>query len=218
MMHVNKGVIGIRVDAAREVILDGVEVKNLTNLALLGSELCSSIDENGTVVYQDHPKTSEQLSDEYGGAYTRGISIASSRKVRMVYSGIHDVTSLHGTAIGIDFIENTDDATINFSEVIGVHAATAFADLESQENVVGSPLTIEEIYKGPTALPLAIGFRVGPEAEEIYFNAETFADDLTSPYEAHDFFPKWADNTPEEPEPQESTEVVGAVEAVGGAP
>ncbi|CAM9396673.1 unnamed protein product, partial [Chrysoparadoxa australica] len=143
---------------------------------------CSSVDENGTALYQTHPKTSAQLFDEYGGAYTRGISISSSSDVLLVSTSLEGIDSAHGTSIGVDLLSDTSDVDIKFTSIKGVRAAFA-----ASEATFSSETELRKEYAGPTQLPLAVGFNLGPRTADVVFDSESSAENLSSPYRTATF-------------------------------
>lgn len=143
MFHVNKGVIGFKLDAAVNVKVQNSSVDGLVNLGGVGSQLCGDY-----LKGKSHP---EATLLGYGGAKARGFTFAGSRKVNVTGALVSRVEAVAGTAIGIDVMTNARNVTISRSKVYGVKAG-----LGGGNN-----------YTGPNEVPTAIGVRIGGSVRKV---------------------------------------------------
>lgn len=141
MFHVNKGVIGFKMDAARNVVLANTTVRDLVNHGREGSERCG--DYSGA---RSHPLAT---LPGYGGARTRAYSFAGSRNVFVRRARAEGVRAAAGDATGLDV----------FTDSRRVFLLQSFVeDLEA--GLQGPPH-----YAAPNGDPAATGFRIGPAVE-----------------------------------------------------
>ena len=140
MFHVNKGVVAFKIDAAKNVILENTTAKNVANLSEVGADYCGKY----TI---SHPKAT---LPGCGGPKTRAYSIAGSSKVRMNNSTVEKLSSRCGTVVGFDIQTDSSDIYLDHAIVSGVDAGMQFV----QNNA-------------PNEEPMAIGFRVSPQAKDI---------------------------------------------------
>lgn len=138
MFHVNKGVIGFKLDGAIGVDVRNSQAKNISNIGKAGSSICGSYE-------RSHPAATLK---GYGGAITRGVSIAGSQDVSLTDIEINKVSSKNGSAIGVDI--QTDSKNVEIK------------DVKIQRLSAGST------YQGPpTAHPEAIAIRTADTASDV---------------------------------------------------
>lgn len=140
MFHVNKGVIGFKMDGANRVRLRDTSVRNLENLGEEGSALCGDY-------VKSHPAAT---LEGYGGATVRGYSFAGSTRVLVSRGEASNLSSLAGTVTGFDIMTDSDKVMILKSEVDGIEAGLSFV-----------------ANGGPNEAPDAIGVRVGADATRV---------------------------------------------------
>ncbi len=140
MFHVNKGVIGFKMDGAEDLTMQNTSANDVVNLGDIGSDDC------GNYAFS-HPAAT--LSG-YGGAKVRGYSFAGSVGVDVRNSDASDLTAESGTAIGFDVLTDSDDVTLLQCSVDGVEAGLSF-----------SP------NGGPNEPPDAIGVLIGASATNV---------------------------------------------------
>ena len=140
MFHVNKGVVGFKMDGAKNVILKHTSVENLENLGDVGSDLCG-------VYEKSHP---DATLPGYGGAKVRGYTFCGSKNVRVFNSHAFDLKSFAGTVIGFDIFTDSENVKIRNSSVHGIEAGLSFVD-----------------NGGPNEEPDAIGVHVGKDATNV---------------------------------------------------
>lgn len=140
MFHVNKGVIGFKIDAAENVRFDHVVAKNITNFSEMGSGVCGMYEKS-------HPKAT---LEGCGGPKARAYSIAGSFDVQLNHCLASNIEAVCGTAVGFDVLTDSEDVQIQNSKAEWIFAGRKFAQNE-----------------GPNENPLAVGFRVGKNTENV---------------------------------------------------
>ncbi len=142
MFHVNKGVIGYKMDGATNVRMSNTSVVGIHNAGDPGTDLCGDYMQGFS-----HPLANLY---GYGGAYTRGYTFAGSRNVIVANSMARDVVSLNGPAIGFDVMMDSTNIRFSNSTARGVTAGHVGGQTGS-----------------PTEAPMAIGFRVSADATRV---------------------------------------------------
>lgn len=117
MFHVNKGVIGFRIDGAKWVTLRDVSVKHLENLGTGGSSLCGDYEYSHPAATMPH----------YGGAKVRGFSVAGSSHVRFRRVSAHDLRSHAGSVFGFDVFTDAHRVELERSEATMLQAGAALS-------------------------------------------------------------------------------------------
>ncbi|MFT5041946.1 MAG: hypothetical protein ACI8TX_002926 [Hyphomicrobiaceae bacterium] len=140
MFHVNKGVIGFKMDGAKRVSLTHTSARNLENLGVEGTADCG----NYSVSHQGATLAG------YGGSMVRAYSFAGSEMVKVRHSDASNLSSVAGSVVGFDILTDTKRVSIKHCSVVDVDAGTSFAS-----------------NGGPNALPDAIGVLVGEDATEV---------------------------------------------------
>ena len=128
MFHVNKGVIGYKIDGINNVYATHCYGKHITNLGDSGSEI------NGNYKY-NHPG---QSLPGYGGACTRGITLSSTQHAFFKHCEIDCCVSKNSLSVGCDIMFE--------SRYIKIYKC-AF------ENII----TKGKSYKPPTIKPECVG-------------------------------------------------------------
>lgn len=140
MFHVNKGVIGFKIDGARGVRMRRVSVRDLENFGVPGSGLCGDYEFS-------HPGAT---LPGYGGAKVRGISIAGSSEVRLDGVRVSDLSSQWGSVCGVDLLTDSERVDIHRLTVSRLQAGVA-----------------QEHSPGLAGAARAVGLRVGPELRSV---------------------------------------------------
>ncbi|ADI38342.1 hypothetical protein [Waddlia chondrophila] len=138
--HLNKGVIGFKIDGAYQATLDNTTAENIINLSERGSSLCG-------MYTKSNPSAT---LDGCGGPRTRGYSIAGSNHVSLRNCSASHLVALCGTATGFDIINDSSNVLLQNCAVTDVLAGEKF-----------------ERNHAPNEPPMAIGFRIGPSAHDI---------------------------------------------------
>jgi hypothetical protein len=138
MHHVNKGVIGFKLDGAYDVTVENSSVNQIFNLGKEGSKLCGDY----TI---SHPKAH---LPGYGGANVRGVSVSGSNHVSIRKFDALNLRSKSGSAIGIDLMNDSKVVSVEDLILIGINAKTSASE-------------------GPTAYPLSVGVRVGELVDDV---------------------------------------------------
>ncbi|MDE0900050.1 MAG: right-handed parallel beta-helix repeat-containing protein [Longimicrobiales bacterium] len=138
MFHVNKGVIGFKIDGAVGVRMRDTEAENLENLGLQGTSLCG-----------DYAKSNPHATLEgYGGATVRAYTFAGSSDVRLKDVSASNLWSLAGSVSGCEVLTDSDRIRVRDCDVYDVEAGLSFVDGEV----------------GPNEEPTATGVRIGADA------------------------------------------------------
>ncbi len=141
MFHVNKGVIGFKMDGAKYVSVKNSSADNLVNLGAVGTGDCG----NYAI---SHPAAT---LNGYGGAKVRGFSVAASHDVSIMKSSATNLTASNGSVIGIDILTDSKEVTIKNNDIDNIEAGLSF-------NANG----------GPNEAPDAVGVQVGADANNVY--------------------------------------------------
>jgi hypothetical protein len=143
MFHVNKGVIGFKMDAAKRVIMRNTSVNDIVNLGAAGSDICAYVDG------KSHPLAT---LPGYGGARTRAYSFSGSRDVFIVNAAAANVNALEGSATGVDLMTDSERIRLVGTKVTGVNAG------------------FTEAF-GPNETPKATGIRVEKDVANVRVRA-----------------------------------------------
>ena len=118
MFHVNKGVIAFRMDGVRKLRLNDVLAQNIENVGECGSPLVGKY-------IKSHP---DATLPGYGGACTRGYSFSGSQDIQIKSAWAMNVRAKGGSAIGFDFLTNTQDVDIKSSGISVVDGGWGFVE------------------------------------------------------------------------------------------
>jgi len=140
MFHVNKGVIGFKIDGAYKVLIDHTSVSDIANLSEIGVDTCGMYEKS-------YPKVT---LEGCRGPKTRGYSIGGSNSVSIRNSVVSHVTAMCGTAMGFDIMTDSANILLENCDVNRVQAGEMF-----------------EHDRAPNELPMAVGFRVSPSTHNI---------------------------------------------------
>ncbi len=141
MFHVNKGVVGFKLDGVRNALLRRTSVRRLANLGRQGDLVC------GTYVLS-HP---DATLPGYGGAAVRGYSLAGSENVWLLGPRARSLASRFGSVTGIDVLTDSRDIVLLGSAIKRLRAGRAFVP-----------------DGGPNEPPDAIGVHIGPDARHVF--------------------------------------------------
>ena len=140
MFHVNKGVVGFKMDGAKNIVLKYTSAENLENLGDVGSALGGNYEKS-------HP---DATLPGYGGAKVRGYTFCGSKNVWVQHSRAIDLRSFAGTVVGFDVFTDSENVNIRNSSVYNIEAGLSFV-----------------ANGGPNEEPDAIGVHVGEDAHNI---------------------------------------------------
>eukprot|EP00494_Astrolonche_serrata_P024314 UN24572 len=108
LFHVNKGVVGIRVEFMGNVLLDNVEVMNIANDGDMTHWFC----DREFQLYDNMERIKvERFTDPYRGSDVLGIALSKSEGVILHDVVIDQLISEEGMAVGIQTIVDTSDRT-----------------------------------------------------------------------------------------------------------
>lgn len=134
MFHVNKGVIGFKIDAAINVVMHGCTASRLSNLGDIASSKC-----NYNKDEYSHPQAT--LSG-YGGGHVRGFTFAGSSNITCIDCAVSDLHSKYGNIIGFDILTDSTDINMNSPIAIGMTYATESSAYDSMLQIpMGTPYT-----------------------------------------------------------------------------
>ncbi|MEW6534355.1 MAG: hypothetical protein AB1454_01900 [Candidatus Auribacterota bacterium] len=143
MFHVNKGVIGFKMDAAKNVLMHNTSASNLENLGEVGSEICGNY-------VKSHP---DATLPGYGGAKVRGYTFAGSKNVIVCNSSASNLKSLAGTVTGFDILTDSENISLKDIDVSNIEAGLSFVP-----------------NGGPNEEPDALGVHISQDAGKVILN------------------------------------------------
>ncbi len=144
MFHVNKGVIGLKCDDVIGLWIKDCLVDTVINEGDLGSELAGDY-------LKSHPG---QSLTGYNGASTRGMSLSSSKYVRIEGLRIRNCQSYNSECIGWDIMFQAEDCYLKDCEVNGLSTGL-------------SGVILADFVGNPTPICQVVGFRTSTEAKKI---------------------------------------------------
>jgi len=162
MLHVTKGVFGLRIDNVLNVEINNLEIDDLQNIAELGSYICGNYDstDNGGHRNQNYP-----LQRGFTGTEVHALSMVSSQGT-MDNVHIHNIVSARGDALAIQFFPS-NKVQIGTNVVIeDIHAGAALS-----KSVLGS---LENSM--PNKIPRACAVTIWTWTDE---EAEFYANDIS---------------------------------------
>jgi len=117
MAHVQKGSIGFKIDASKNVRIADSYVNGLQNRGATGSPKCG-------VYEKSHPMAELPY---YNGAHVRGFSFAGSEGVQLQRCSVINARSIHGNAIGFDVFTDSVDVDLFNCEVVILDSENEYA-------------------------------------------------------------------------------------------
>merc|ERR1712241_1310710 len=165
MLHVTKGVFGLRIDNVLNVEINNLEIDDLQNIAELGSYICGNYDstDNGGHRNQNYP-----LQRGFTGTEGHALSMVSSQGP-MDNVHIHNIVSARGDALAIQFFPSNKVQIGSNVGIEDIHAGAALSKsvLESLPNAM------------PNKIPRACAVTIWTwtdEESEFYENEISFVD------------------------------------------
>jgi hypothetical protein len=147
MFHMNKGVFGIRLDAAENVKLQNVEIDTIENFAPPGSPMC------GGDIYKSHPASIHNKI--YMGGDAIGVSISGSKNVEFEHTALRHITSQNGNARGVTLFGDTDD--VRGTVMVGKVGTNYLQGGSTAEpNFFKNRLPLQHHHAPPLASPLYV--------------------------------------------------------------
>ena len=117
MFHVNKGVVGVRLDGASDVCLRGVRVLDTSNVGRAGTPAGTLPGENsavtGATALPPHFHPAQGPQPGYMGADSRGISAAGTSGLYLHNVSVDGVASAAGNAHGIDLFNGANNTYVS---------------------------------------------------------------------------------------------------------
>lgn len=121
MFHVNKGVIGFKLDGAINVKVMNSGADSISNIGQPSSNACGNYSIS-------HPKAT---LEGYGGAATRAVSISGSKDVELTNMNFKDIYSFAGCSIGIDVQTDSKGVTVKKLEIKKNLSATVNQEMKN---------------------------------------------------------------------------------------
>lgn len=160
MFHVNKGSVAVRLCNTENAVLKNVSIKNTVAIGDYGSFRAlpsepSTVENSDLILYKDskdggHPLQGKMIG--YCGSDSRAISVSACDRV--VFDNVHidGVESKHGSAIGIDLMNQSTNIEFktkhsSIENIIGLKEPQSFLEIRSLKQ------------------PESIGLNVGKQCE-----------------------------------------------------
>lgn len=177
MFHVNKGALGLFIQAVDGLVLDRVVVAVVENKGLPGS--------NHAGPYQgasDGGHAAQNQQQGYSGCDARGIYIGACSNVLADRIQAHGIVSDYGSSTAIEVGGGTEHAKF-LSPVAGLtQAGSKFANDEDLENTENKPRTFLERF--PNLPPMVIGMKVDATTRNVQIEDFQVTGKLTCPIES----------------------------------
>jgi hypothetical protein len=125
MRHLNKGIIGLRIEEVNNVDLNNVEISYINNWGKKGTYICGSYTGPDTGGHEDQQKWTG-----YQGSDSRGISIYGSTNVNLNSVKVNNINSVNGHATAVDLIENSEVDFSNGVEISDIRAGITITKRE----------------------------------------------------------------------------------------
>ena len=153
MFHVNKGVVGFKMDGTGRLRMRRCRAKRVTNFGRPGSTICEY-----DTTEKSHPLA---LLTGYGGTDARGFTFAGSENVNVKECSVEQVISDWGSAVGFDYFGNSKNALNSKSAVKKAVAGRRVGGAESH------------CFTGPNRVPVASCQRIRDGSHEIVIRKNT---------------------------------------------
>ena len=164
MKHVDKGVIGFKMDAGNILYMNNCKCMNICNKGLRGyTQETLPVSVSTTKDYQSYYNETgksfpKATYNGYGGANTRGISLCSTTNACIDNIVIDGIYSNHGYSYGIDIHQTAKIIYVDNVTISGVFSA----------NMNDEQITLWE--NNPTPYPYSIGIHIGDKTQDIYID------------------------------------------------
>lgn len=145
MFHVNKGVMGLRIDGVNNFIIENCAVTNIDNIGNRGSSLAGNY-------VKSHPNQDKIIG--YGGSQTFGIVVNASNDINIKNLNIKNISSKENSAHGLT-IQN---------ESCNFYAENIYID-----NINSSVDNLDEIenYVLPNNVPISKGIVISKNSNNV---------------------------------------------------
>ena len=112
MFHVNKGMMGLRIENVNNVLLENVIIDTVINYGDMGNGMF------GKYKYS-HPKANQE---GYNGACVRGLLICSSQNVLIINLKVNNCKSMNSESVGVDLMYNSCNCSLVNCEIKDIHS------------------------------------------------------------------------------------------------
>ena len=171
MFHVNKGIMGYRIDGVDNFQLLKSSVKELTNSGWLGNEvLC------GPYIKSHDNQT--QLG--YSGNNSYGVSLSWVRDVKLDKVSIDNVISSNGHSVALNIFNESKNVCLNKVKIDVIKAGTydLSTGLWLGTSYDGTPVQYNSNY--PNKVPNSVGIKVSRDSRDIWIGRHRIGE-LVSP-------------------------------------
>jgi hypothetical protein len=141
MRHLNKGIIGLRIEEVNNVDLNNVEISYINNWGKKGTYVCGEYTGPETGGHEDQQKWTG-----YQGSDSRGISVYGSTNVNFNGVKVNNINSVNGHATAIDLIEASE---VDFSGGVEI------ADIRAGITITKRELADFSNSDDPNEVPIA---------------------------------------------------------------
>mmetsp|Transcript_21196 Transcript_21196/g.48125 ORF Transcript_21196/g.48125 Transcript_21196/m.48125 type:complete len:661 (-) Transcript_21196:265-2247(-) len=143
MFHVNKGVIGFKLDGSESVQASKIRAGEISNIGGVGSQLCGNY-------IKSHPKANFH---GYGGAFARVMTICGTKDANVTDFHAEFTSSRSGSVVGLEIATDSENVQVQ---------GLSFGKLQASSSAM--------VPGSPTPDPLACGIRIGEEVKNISVN------------------------------------------------
>jgi hypothetical protein len=168
MFHVNKGIIGIKLDCVTRAYVSDVNILNISNCGDVGQFYAPMRQTYKHKVGKSHTAATYT---GYNGANTRGISVCSTNYCLIEDSSVQNISSNVGYVYGIDIHQQADTVKVSDCRIIDV--------------IAGKDTNLDLYQNNPTHFPIAVGIHVEKNAQTVALDLNK-CEGLQSPYQTFD--------------------------------
>ncbi len=177
MFHVNKGALGLFIQAVDGLVLDRVVVTVVENKGLPGSDLAGPYQSAA-----DGGHAAQNQQQGYSGCDSRGIYVGACSNVYADRIQAHGIVSDYGSCTAIEVAGGTEHAKF-ISPVAGLTQAGAkFAEDGDFENKENKPRTFGARF--PNQPPMVIGMKIDATTRNIYMEDFQVTGKLSCPIDS----------------------------------
>jgi len=185
MFHVNKGIVGIRLDGVAHVYVDDVKVRYVKNIGLQGNETLA-----GAYEYSHD----QQSRKGYRGANTFGSVVCYGHNVQFKNVFMNRIRSINGSAIGFCVMNQSNYVTFDKIKIINIKAGYKYINGKFYvQDSYGNDMEPTTGY--PNVCQIAGGIIIEDDNCGVYKIGDYFSGKITAPCLAARFI-HMADQTP----------------------
>jgi hypothetical protein len=163
MFHVNKGVIGFKLDGGYNVSMNNCVINDIKNFGSLGftPQLLENVAGISLpdLMWQNHPGSN---FNSYGGAHTRCVSLASAKNINITNCKFDNIVSNSSECIGIDIMFETKNVNLTDCEFSNMKSG-----ISSDNMLIKSDVMNYVIGNLTTPLPSCTGVKISNKSSYI---------------------------------------------------